>query len=175
MKKNYKIKKTISIKQFISEFGESLSKHMKKRLLDLEVRSVLTRKEDNYRLDLKHVEHTQYNCHSSNSDTCKKEYAYASFVIIDNTLYFSEKCLESDAVMQSPIVSTIYNNLDSENMVCDKDINAKLINDDNIDYIIDTILTVCPEVSQKYIDIVHQMTSLAESSTRGISYGKLSL
>ncbi|WMJ79274.1 hypothetical protein RBU49_10270 [Clostridium sp. MB40-C1] len=172
MKKNYKIKKTISIKQFISEFGESLSKHMKKRLLDLEVRSVLTRKEDNYRLDLKHVEHTQYN---ANSNTCKKEYAYASFIIIDDTLYFSEKCLESDTVMQSPIVNTIYNNLDSANMVCDKDINAKLVDDDNIDYIIDTILTVCPDVSQKYIDIVHQMTSLAESSTRGVSYGKLSL
>ncbi|MCY6369336.1 hypothetical protein [Clostridium ganghwense] len=159
MKRNYKIKKTISIKRFISEFGENFSEHTKKKLLDLEVRCVLTRKEDNYRLDLKHVEHTHYDC---NSSTCQKEYAYGQLVVIDGTLYFSEVCTESTEVMQSPIVSTIYNSLNSEDMVCDSDINSKKIDDDNIDYVIDNILTVCPEVSQKYLDITQGMISRAE-------------
>ena len=45
MKKNYNMKKTIAMKGFISEFGEVLSEKMKKRLLELEIRTVLTRKE----------------------------------------------------------------------------------------------------------------------------------
>ena len=65
MKKNYKMKKTISLKMFIAEFGENFSDHMKKRLLELEVRCVLTRKEDSNKLDLKHVEHTQHEYDST--------------------------------------------------------------------------------------------------------------
>lgn len=163
MKRNYKMKKTISMKGFISEFGQNFSKHTKKKLLELEVRCVLTRKEDNYRLDLKHVEHTHYDCNSvNNSSTCQKEYAYGQLVVIDEILYFSEICTESAEVMQSPIVSTIYNSLSSEDMISDLGINSKKIDDNNIDYVIDTILTVCPEVSQEYLAITQGMISRAE-------------
>lgn len=162
LKKNYRIKKTISMKQFISEFGENFSQHMKKRLLELEIRCVLTRKDDIYRLDLKHVEHIQHECVAeNNSDTCEKEYVYGQFVSLNGILYFSEKCIESATVMQAPIVTEIYNSLNNDGMILDGDINLKQVDDTNIDYIIDTILTVCPQVSQKYLDIVKQMTSLS--------------
>ena len=146
------------MKQFISEFGENFSQHMKKRLLELEIRCVLTRKEDLYRLDLKHVEHTQHNCVT---DSCEKEYVFGQFVMLEGMLYFSEKCIESDAVMQAPIVTEIYDSLNSDGMILDGEINVKKVDDTNIDYIIDTILSVCPQVSQKYLDIVKQMTSLS--------------
>lgn len=163
MKKIFKIKKTISMKRFIAEFGENFPKHTKKKLLELEVRCVLTRKEDNYRLDLKHVEHKHYDC---NSSTCQKEYAYGQLVVLDETLYFSEICTESAEVMQSPIVSTIYNSLNSEDMISDQGINSKKIDDNNIDYIIDTILTVCPEVSEEYLAITQGMISRAENKRK---------
>lgn len=169
MKKNYKMKKTISMKRFISEFGENFSKHIKKKLLELEVRCVLTRNEDNYRLDLKHVEHTQYDCccnSANNLNTCQKEYAYGQLVVMDETLYFSEICTESTTVMQSPIVSTIYNSLNSEGMLSDLDINSKKIDDNNIDYLIDTILTVCPDVSEEYLAITQGMISRAENKKK---------
>lgn len=156
-KKNYNLKKTISMKRFIKEFGENFTSHVKQRLMELEVRCVLTRKEDTYRLDLKHVEHTMYNYEFGShdiSDTSKKEFVYGQFVIIDGELYFSERCTDNDKVIESPIVSTIYNNLSGENMKSDSDINAKKVDDDNIDYIIDSILTVCPEVSKSYMDIM---------------------
>lgn len=155
MKKNYKIKKTISVKQFISQLGESFSEHMKNRLLELEVRCVLTRKEDFHRLDLKHVEHTQHSCNGSS----EKEYVYGQFIVIEEVLYFSEKCADGNEVMEAPIVSTIYNSLSSEGMISDEVSNYKKVDDSNIDYVIDSILTVCPEVSQSYIDIVKEMIS----------------
>ncbi|MCY6484167.1 hypothetical protein OW763_07340 [Clostridium aestuarii] len=155
MKKNYKMKKTISVKRFISDLGEEFSENMKKRLLELEVRCVLTRKEDKCKLDLKHVEHTQYE----DGSKAPKEYVYGQFIVNEGILYFSDRCTESDKVMQSPIVSDIYASLNNEDMISDEECNAKKIDDSNIDYVIDTILTVCPEVSQKYLDIVKEMTS----------------
>lgn len=161
MKKNYKMKKTISVKMFISELGTNFSDHMKKRLLELETPCVLTRREQNI-LDLKHVEHTQYNCDldsEGGSNKEQKEYVYGQFIVIDDVLYFSDKCVENDSVMQSPIVNTIFNSLTSEVMFLDEDIKGKKLDDSNIDFVIDSILSVCPEVSQSYIDIVKGMLS----------------
>lgn len=156
MKKNYKMKKTISIKMFIEELGKNFSEHMKKRLLELEVRCVLTRK-DEFVLDLKHVEHTQHDCDSS---TVQKEYVYGQFMVDEEgILYFSDKCMKNDSVMQSPIVNSIFNSLSGEVMIFDEDSKAKKIDDSNIDYVIDSILSVCPQVSQSYLDIVKEMLS----------------
>jgi len=157
MKKRYNIKKTISVKRFILELGENFSEHMKKRLLELEVRCVLTRKEDDNKLELKHVEHTQHDCNCNPDDDsakCQKEYSYGQFIVVEGILYFSERCTESPGVMQVPVVNTIYNSLSSEGMFALEDCSAKKIDDSNIDYVIDTILTVCPQVSQSYLDIM---------------------
>jgi hypothetical protein len=157
VKKNYKMKKTISMKQFISEFGNDFSKHMKQRLLDLEVRCVLTRKDDDYRLELKHVEHTKYDCYNNlhnNFNAEQKEYAYGQLVMNDGKLYFSEKCSESDDVMQAPIVNSIYNSLNDEDVFYDSDVKAKKVDDSNIDYVMDNILKACPEVSEEYLKII---------------------
>lgn len=163
VKKNYKMKRSISVNMFISEFGENFSDHMKKKLLKLKTRCVLTRGDDKYKLDLKHVEHTQYSCNSQGkSSSRQKEYAFSEFIINDEVLYFSEKCMENDTVMQSPIVDRVYSSLNNEHIVYDATINAKKIDDSNIDYIVDSILTVCPQVSQAYLDIIKGMTSRSE-------------
>ncbi|MDP4146206.1 MAG: hypothetical protein Q8936_17260 [Bacillota bacterium] len=161
-KRNYGMKRTISMKGFISEFGENFSQHIKDRLLELEVRCVLTRKEHKNMLDLKHVEHTHYPCNQTNDpDNCEKEYVYAQLIVDEGILYFSNQCVENDKIMRSPIVNTMYDALSSTDMITVYDTNAKKIDDTNIDYLIDTILTACPEVSQKYKDILKQMTSYA--------------
>ncbi len=54
------------MKGFISEFGEIFLKN-EKRLLELEIRTVLTRKEHRNKLDIKHVEHTKYPCEDLDS------------------------------------------------------------------------------------------------------------
>lgn len=160
LRKNYNIKKTISVKQFISEFGKNFSEHMKKRLLELEVRCVLVRQEENYILQIHHVEHTVHDVNSKDGlKQVKKEYAFGQFIVIEELLYFSEKCSESNTLVESPIVNTIFNTLDSETIICETGANAKQINDSNIDYIIDSILSVCPEVSKAYRDIVDGMLS----------------
>jgi hypothetical protein len=145
LKKNYNMKKTISMKKFIAELGENFSDHMKKRLLELEVRCVLTRKEENNILDIKHVEHIQHD---------NKEYVFGQFIVVDGVLYFSENHMENSEVMPSPVVSTIYNSLNTESTIFEDGNTGKIVDDSNIDYILDEILSVCPPVSQSYLDIM---------------------
>jgi len=149
MKKRYTMKKTISMKRFIIQLGDNFSDHVKNKLLNLEVRCVLTRQEDNYRFDILHVEHLKYD---------DKEYSYGRLIVLDGKLYFSNKCTENDQITQAPIVENIYNSLDNDGMITDKGIDAKEINDSNVDYIIDTMLTVFPQVSQSYLDIMQHIT-----------------
>lgn len=157
MKKNYKMKKTISMKMFIAELGGSFSEHMKSKLMELDMRSVLTRKEESNILDLKHVEHTKHECQSNSEGTnavCQKEYNYGQFLVIDDSLYFSESCVEDEKVVESPIVKEIYNNLTSETGVTETGVVGKRLDDSNIDYVIDTLLTIFPQVSQEYTNII---------------------
>ncbi|WP_035288901.1 hypothetical protein [Clostridium sp. KNHs214] len=156
MRKNYNMKKTISTKRFISELGQNFSEHIKARLLELELRCVLTRKEESNILDLKHVEHTKYPC---SSPECEKEYVYAQFIVEEDELYFSNQCLENDKVMQSPIVNTVYNTLTTENKIFDNGSSGKKIDDSNIDYVVDSLLSVCPDVSKRYMEVLQQMSS----------------
>lgn len=168
MKINYSRKSTISVKMFISEFGEEFSEHVKDRLMDLEQRCFLTRKNISYIVDLKHVEHIQYTCPSvseKSSDLKQKEYAYGQFAAIEGILYFSENCIENDKIMKCPMVTTIYNSIDSDIVTSEEGTVLKKLDDSNIDYVIDSILSSCPEVSQKYLDIVKGMMLRANNKT----------
>lgn len=155
MKKIYRMKRTVSMKQFITELGGEFSKHIKLRLLELGGRCVLTRKEESYVLDLRHIEHTKYKCNPQDSAAPnQKEYAFGQFIVYEGLLYFSECCLENDDIMQASVVSNIYNSLEGEELVLEGDIRGKKINDDNIDYVVDNILTVCPEISPEHLAII---------------------
>jgi hypothetical protein len=153
LKKIYRLKKTVSMRQFIAELGGEFSKHVKQRLLELGGRCVLTRKEENYILDIKHVEHTKYSP-QDNAAAAQKEYAFGQLIVHEGILYFSESCLQNDDIMQASIVSNIYKSLNSEELMLEGDIKGKKVDDENIDYIIDNILTVCPEVSPEHMAIV---------------------
>jgi hypothetical protein len=149
------MKRTVSMKQFITELGGEFSKHIRQRLLELGERCVLTRKDESYVLDLRHIEHTKYKCNpQDDSSVDRKEYAFGQFIVYEGQLYFSESCLENDEIMQASIVSSIYNSLKGEEMVLEGDIRGKQINDDNIDYVVDNILTVCPEISPEHLAII---------------------
>ena len=166
MKINNNGKSALSVKRFILEFGEDFSEHIKKRLMELEERCFLTRKEVKYLFDLKHVEHLQYDCPidlENKSKIEKKEYSYGQFAVINGILYFSENCFENDEIIQSPAVSTIYESLDGKGLIFDEGRNLKIIDDTNIDYVIDSISLSCPQVSREYLDIVKSMISHANS------------
>ncbi len=155
MKRVYRMKKTVSMRQFLTEFGAEFSTHVEQRLLELGERCVLTRKDQSFILDIRHVEHTRYECGAQDGTIAHlKEYAFGQLIAYEGMLCFSENCLENDDIMQSPIVSSIYSSLNSEELVLDGDIKGKKIDDNNIDYVIDSILTVCPEVSPEHLAIV---------------------
>lgn len=155
MKKVYKMKKTVSVKQFIAELRGEFSGHIRQRLLELGERCVLTRRDESYILDLRHIEHTKYDCSPKEGTVAnQKEYAFGQFIAYENQLYFSKCCLENEDIMQSEIVSSIYDSLEGGELELEENIRGKLINDDNIDYITDGILTVCPEMSPEHLAII---------------------
>jgi hypothetical protein len=165
MRKNYRMKRTISVKMFIAEFGENFSELVKKRLMDVDVRCVLTRKDKKYVVDIKHVEHLRYDSKSqSGIETSNREYVYGRLVQYNDCLYFSNDFENTNDFMKHDVVDDIYNSMKGDEVVTDEnqDMRAKQVTDENIDFIIDSILKVCPEVSQKYLDIVNEMTSHAE-------------
>lgn len=162
MRINNRRKKRISIKMFIEEFGENFSEHIKTRLMELDVRTLLTRKDKYNVLDIKHVEHTKHDV-VSGSQSYEKEYVYGEFVAFEGNLYFCNDCIENDEIVKSDIVDKIYDSLSENNMVYDEEKKLKALNDDNIDYVVDSILKVCPQVSQKYISIVKGMISRSET------------
>ncbi|MGE5629938.1 MAG: hypothetical protein ACM3TR_02440 [Caulobacteraceae bacterium] len=172
MKKSNRTKKTLSIRQFVAEYGENFSKHMKKRISELGTRCVLTRKDMDYVLDLKHVEHTKYSCCDShgNSYADKKEYVYGEFVVNDGALYFSDRCLDSDSAMQVPTVKIIYDTLNSKVKSIGEYADVKEIGDDNIDYVIDSILEVCPQLSPEHMQIISRYYSIDGGSGKGTKY-----
>lgn len=151
------------MKQFILEFGINFSEHMKKRLMELESRSFLIRNEASNRFDLKHVEHIEYEHTCRLGNTVLKEYVYGQFEVKEDTLYFSQSCQESAKVMQSPIVSTIFDSLESDGAILNDGQNMKKVGDNNIDYIVDSTLAACPNVSQKYLDIIEGMATRANN------------
>jgi hypothetical protein len=156
MKKNYKMKRTISMKQFIIEFGEGLSKHMKERLSELGERCILNRRDESHILDLRHVEHIKYECSCSSEDesaVSMKEYAFGQFVVQEGLLYFSQSSVENDDIVQNSTIKGIYDSLDNEEIEIDE-IKVKAVDDSNIDFIIDGILKVCPVVSEEHMAII---------------------
>lgn len=160
---HYTRKRSISMKQFILEFGVNFSEHMKKKLMELESRSFLIRKDVSNRFDLKHVEHIEYE-HSTGVDgVMLKEHVYGQFEVNEDVLYLSESCEESTKVIQAPIVSKIYNSLESDGAIFSDGRNLKRIGDNNIDYVVDSTLSVCPKVSQKYLDIINGMVARADN------------
>lgn len=161
---NNRKKRSISVKTFISELGENFSQHVKERLLDLDSRSFLSRKDNYARFDIKHVEHLKYTCTDSkgNLSKNKKEYAYGELEVVEGTLYLSENCDETKEIVQAPGIKEIYDSLDSEGMI-KEDRDLKKLDDSNIDAVIDGIIKICPDVSQKYRDIVKDMIAIAES------------
>lgn len=162
MRINNRRKKRISIKMFEEEFGEDFSEHVKARLMELNVRTLLTRKDKYNVLDITHVEHIKHEV-ASGSEVCEKEYVYGELVAFEGNLYFCNECVENDEIVKSDIVDEIYNSLSDNNIVYDEEKKLKVLNDDNIDYVVDTILKVCPEVSEKYINIVKGMISRSET------------
>lgn len=156
MKKNYKMKRTISMKQFVTEFGEGLSKHMKQRLLELGERCILNRRDESHILDLRHVEHIKYECccDSEAGEVNKKEYAYGQLIVKEGNLYLSQCCIENDDIMQNSVVAEIYSAISGPEEQVEEDIIAKKVDDSNIDYVIDSILKVCPKVSPEHMAII---------------------
>jgi hypothetical protein len=156
MKKNYKMKRTISMKQFVVEFGEGLSKHMKQRLLELGERCILNRRDESHILDLRHIEHLKYECCCGSEDDAviKKEYAYGQIVVKEGNLYLSQDCVENEDIMLSPIVAELYSSMATPEEQLEEGIVGKMIDESNIDHVIDSILKVCPKVSAEHMAII---------------------
>jgi hypothetical protein len=154
----YNFTKTISIKKFISEFGASFSPLVKEKLLQLELRSVLTRLENINVFNIKHVEHTKHT-REDESGTTEKEYVFGQLVSIEGKLYFSKDFTEDEIFEKCPSIDAVYESLEGDELLLESGIKVKFIGDDNVESFINGLLTCIPDVSERYVKILKEMTS----------------
>jgi hypothetical protein len=156
LKKKYNVKKTISMKMFISEFGEAFTSHTKLKLLEIGKRCVLSRKEIDYCFDIKHVEHIKHECSNIDnpSEIKFKEYTFGQLLVSEEFLYFSTEFIEGADTIQYPTISNIYNAMEAPEECIDGNINAKRLQDSNVNYVIDKLLEICPPLSAEYMKII---------------------
>jgi hypothetical protein len=66
--------------------------------------------------------------------------------------------------VQEPHIDDIYRSIDSVAVAVieDSDVKSKRVDDNNIDFIADSILALCPPVSQEHLAIVRGMTMRSE-------------
>jgi hypothetical protein len=156
LKKKHNMKKTISIAMFISEFGEAFTSHMKLKLLEIGKSCVLIREETGYSFDLKHVEHKKQHIENADGTSNMKlrEYTYGQILVHEEILYFSMGHKDGDEQVQFPAISDLYKGLDVPAEFLQDDIEAKKIDDSNVDYLVDTLNEIYPELSPEYLKII---------------------
>lgn len=138
---------------FIGEFGEGFSDHIKKRLLEIGNRCILTRKEIDYCFDLKHVEHIKYDC-GTGEDGNLMEYTYGQLVASDGELYYSCQGKDSAEIKQFQAIEGLFDSIEANTECLEDDIKAKKIDDSNIDFLVDNLIEICPPVSPGYLKII---------------------
>jgi len=154
----YNFTKTISMKKFISEFGVSFSPLVKEKLLLLELRCVLTRLENINVFNIKHVEHTKHNP-KDDSGAVGKEYVFGQLVSIEGNLYFSEACNENEVSEKCQSIGHVYDSIAGDELLLESGIKVKLIDDRNVEAFINSLLACIPDVSERYIKILKEMSS----------------
>ena len=156
MIKKHNMKKTISIAMFISEFGDAFTSHMKLKLLEIGKSCVLIRRETGYSFDLKHVEHKKEQIENSDgtSNLKLREYTYGQLLVHEEILYFSMGHKNGEDEVQFPTISEIYGDLNVPVEFLEDDIEAKRIEDSNVDYLVDHLNAIYPELSPEYLKII---------------------
>jgi len=153
----YNVAKTISMKKFITEFGGSFTPLIKENLLKLEMRSVLTRVENMNVLNIKHVEHLKHTS-TQGSGHSEKEYIFGQLVSLEGNLYFSNSFSENEKSEKSKCVDAVYDSIDRPEQLLDSGNSVKILDDENIVLFIDGLLNCIPDVSERYLKILKEMT-----------------
>lgn len=156
--KKHNFTKTISIKRFINEFGVFYSTHMCEKLMELELRTVLTRTDILNALNIKHVEHTKYSC-NSDGIASEKELVFGQLISIEGNLYFCADCDENETAAKCTAVDQIFNSICGNEYTLSSGAKVKKIDDSNIDALVDSLLKNIPDVSDRYMKILKEMTS----------------
>ncbi|MHC1719657.1 MAG: hypothetical protein AB9844_03015 [Clostridiaceae bacterium] len=151
--------KTISMKKFISEFGLFFSGHMTEKLMNLELRTVLTRAENINVFIIKHVEHTKYPCLRNTDNVLEKEFVFGQLVVIEDSLYFTKDFEVSESCMKCDSIDEVYNSLGKIEHILSTGEKVKKVDDGNIDAFVAGLINCIPEVSDRYLQILKKMTS----------------
>lgn len=113
------------------------------KLLELDGHIILSKADYDHRyniLDLHHKIHpATIKTKDNKTESHDKEWAFGHIIIHDNNVYFSERPTSNRDVEEHEISSVIYANLKTYG-IFDIDRNARLINEDNVDFVVDEIL-----------------------------------
>lgn len=142
--------------KFIEDEGYDVSDYQKESLSRLNGVTITSSADHDNRVNILHKEHPPYDTTKRDSKTgdivpCKKEYAYGHIIAKNGKLHLSERVTTNRDVMEHNVVKNVYLSLTSEE-ICDDIDNrhAKLVTDENVDFIVNRILSVCPATKSGY-------------------------
>lgn len=150
--------KTISMKKFISEVGKDFTPLVKENLLKLELRCVLTRVDHINVLNIKHVEHSKHTS-TDTTGTSEKEFIFGQLITIEGNLYFSNTCNENEKSEKCDCIDSVFDSIERTELLLDSGAKIKIIDDENVAQFIASMLGCIPDVSERYLKILKEMTS----------------
>lgn len=150
--------KTISMKKFISEFGKDFTPLIKENLLKLELRCVLTRVDNINVLNIKHVEHSKHSS-TDNTGTSEKEFIFGQLITLEGNLYFSSTCNENEKSEKCNCIDSVFDSIERTELMLDSGAKIKIIDDEDVAQFITGMLGCIPDVSERYLKILKEMTS----------------
>ena len=133
----------MSVGSFINQFGGSLTPFTKQELLRLDGKCILSPHKHKNRVNIELLHHNKFPA-TKNSGLevipCEKEIALGHFISHKSLFYYSKRATTNGTVMQDDVtIDTIYNSMHSE-QIHDIDRDAKLIDDSNVTFLVDTLL-----------------------------------
>ena len=126
--------------QFISKFNIPDS-NVVTILRTLDQKVLLSKGEHEYRYNILGTRHKTHTTTYKDGTICEKEYAYGHLMAINKKIYFSQRTTQNADREEHIISSTIYNCLLTDE-IHDIDRNARLIDDTNVSFIVNTILGI---------------------------------
>jgi hypothetical protein len=169
----------ITVKNAIKKLKPDVSEFVMKELEKLDSKCYLQRHESDYRFNIHQKENKKINLPTSGGDPCMRAYVYGNLMFTEDKIYLSNKCISNSEALEHDSYRSVYENQynkfakqleakdNEEDITKFKDENfikkeedgmeGIKITDENVDEIVDSLLSNIPPFSPEYIKMFSEL------------------
>ena len=169
----------ITVKNAIKKLKPDVSEFVMKELEKLDSKCYLQRHESDYRFNIHQKENKKLNLPTSGGEPCMRAYVYGNLMFKEENIYLSNKCISNSEALEHDSYRSVYENQynkfakqleakdNEEDITKFKDENfikkeedgmeGIKITDENVDEIVDSLLSNIPPFSPEYIKMFSEL------------------